>query len=147
MSQESFKSGADAADVDAVDPASETIGVATPSRLLIDVLVDELPDVRGAVVSSVDGFVISARLPNGLDVASIAAMSAATLGLTSRLVQLVGSTNASFSHHASDTGHVFVFAVPGRRVLTVLTGADADPARIVVVCDEVVAALARLAAG
>jgi predicted regulator of Ras-like GTPase activity (Roadblock/LC7/MglB family) len=144
MSQDPYKSDGAGADPTAVPDAEHTSDMVTSSRLLIDVLVDELPDVRGAVVSSVDGFVISARLPAGLDVASIAAMSAATLGLTSRLVQLVGSPRPAFSHHASATGHVFVFAVPGGAVLTVLTGPEADPARIVMVCGEVVSALARL---
>jgi len=113
------------------------------TSLLIDVLVDELPEVSGALVSSADGFVLGARLEPGADSASIAAMSAATLGLAGRLVQLVGEQPARFVRHVSDNGSVFVFAIGQEATLLVIADADADPERVVAACDEIVVALRR----
>ncbi|MEJ7800272.1 MAG: roadblock/LC7 domain-containing protein, partial [Ilumatobacter sp.] len=79
---------------------------------LIDHLVDQVPGVLGALVSSADGFTLVARLPADatLDAAALGAMSAAALALANRLVQSVGAGPATVSHHRSADAQTFVFA-------------------------------------
>ena len=97
-------------------------------RGLVDHLVEQVPGVKGALISSIDGRVLSSRMPPGarLDPPAIAAMSAATLGLANRLVQLAGPDTATVSVQRSPTGKVFVFAVSESAVLTVVADLSAD---------------------
>jgi predicted regulator of Ras-like GTPase activity (Roadblock/LC7/MglB family) len=116
---------------------------------LLDHVVDRVPGVLGALVSSADGHVLASRLTHvtGLDPAAIAAMSAAVLGLSNRLVQLTGTSPASFSHQCSTDGQVFVFGISHVAVLTVLTDPTADATRIKLVGREVGRGLERLFRG
>ncbi len=99
---------------------------------LIDHVVDGVPGVIGALIASTDGFVIASRLPDeeGFDPSAIAAMSAATLGLATRLVQLAGTAPVTTSVHRSSQAQVCVFAVGSAAVLTIVAGNDADTGRI-----------------
>jgi len=126
------------------EPRVSAIG--TSMRDLIDEVVDHVSGVTGALVSSADGLVMAARVPHdtGLDAAAIAAMSAAVLGLSNRLVQLMGPAPSSFSHQRSSDGQVFVFGISSRAVLTVLADLTADPARVEDVSREVGLGLERL---
>ena len=116
---------------------------------LVDQVVDEVPAITGALVSSADGFVLASRLPRGddIDVSAVAAMSAASLGLTDRLVRLTGDAPAACSHHRSGDGQVFVFAVAHVAVLTMLTDVTADPEQIRMIGHEVTSGLLRLLRG
>ncbi len=116
---------------------------------LIDHVVDRVPGVLGALVSSADGLVLASRVTHstGLDAAAIAAMSAAVLGLSNRLVQLMGAAPASFSHQRSTDGQVFVFGISKVAVLTVLADPTAEPAQIQSVGREIGIGLARLFRG
>lgn len=113
---------------------------------LIGHVVDQVPGVLGAQVSSTDGLVVASRLTHdvGLDASAIAAMSAAVLGLSNRLVQLMGAAPASFSHQRSSDGQVFVFGISKMAVLTVLTDTTAQPAQIHSVGREIGLGLERL---
>ena len=113
---------------------------------LIDHLVDQVPGVLGALVSSADGFTLVARLPADatVDAAALGAMSAAALALANRLVQSVGAGPATVSHHRSADAQTFVFAVANLAVLTVLTDHEANAERIAMVGREVSSGLQRL---
>lgn len=113
---------------------------------LVDRVVAELPGVSGAMVSSADGLVLASRVPRrlGLDPQTIAAMSAAALGLSNRLVQLTGPSPATFSHQRSDDGQVFVFGIAGLAVLTVLADPSADPVEVQCLGHETAVALDHL---
>jgi predicted regulator of Ras-like GTPase activity (Roadblock/LC7/MglB family) len=126
-----------------------TTEIDTSMQHLVDHLVDEVPGVTGALVSSADGFVLASRLPDdtGSDPAAIAAMSAATLGLAHRLVQLTGQRPATNSTHRSPDGQVTVFAVAHVAVLTVLATAEADTDLLLLVGREVSGGLQRLFRG
>jgi predicted regulator of Ras-like GTPase activity (Roadblock/LC7/MglB family) len=113
-------------------------------RQLIDHVVDGVPGVAGALVSSKDGFVLATRLPESADPSAVAAMSAASLGLATRLVQLAGDTPVTISHHRSTDGQVFVFAISHVAVLTVLADASADANRIRLVGREITTGLQRV---
>ena len=116
---------------------------------LIDHVVDHVPGVFGALVSSADGLVLASRITHntGMDSAAIAAMSAALLGLSNRLVQLTGAAPASFSHQRSTDGQVFVFGISKMAVLTVLADPTAQPAQIQSVGREIGLGLERLFRG
>jgi uncharacterized protein len=101
-------------------------------RELIDHVVDGVPGVLGALVATTDGFLIASRLPEneGFDPAAVAAMSASSLALASRLVQLAGPTPAKTVLHRSAQAQVCVFAVGTTAVLTIVAESRADTERI-----------------
>jgi predicted regulator of Ras-like GTPase activity (Roadblock/LC7/MglB family) len=113
---------------------------------LIDQVVDAVPSIKGALVSSADGFVIASRLPDDaqFDDAAIAAMSAATLGLANRLVQITGPERATTSVQRSASGQVHVFGVAHVAVLTIMAAPDANSEQLDRVGHEVCAGLLRL---
>ena len=129
-------------------PADDThmTDIDVSMRHVIDHVVDHVPGVLGVLVGSVDGRVLASRITRntGFDTASIAAMSAAVLGLSNRLVQLTGDAPASFSHQRSNDGQVFVFGISTIAVLTVLTDSTAAPAQIQLVGQDVGRGLERM---
>ena len=118
-------------------------------RNLVDHLVDRVPGVIGAQVSSADGLALMSRLPDSteIDASALAAMSAATLGLANRLVQLTGSHLANVSIHRSNDGQVLVFGIAGAAALTILTEPTADLEQLQVVGRKVGVGLQRLLRG
>jgi predicted regulator of Ras-like GTPase activity (Roadblock/LC7/MglB family) len=99
---------------------------------VIDHVVDGIPGVIGALIASTDGFVIASRLPerDELDPSAIAAMSAASLALATRMVQLHGTAAAATAVLRSSQTQVCVFAVGTTAVLTILAESGADTERI-----------------
>ena len=117
---------------------------------LVDHLVDQVPSVIGALVSSADGFVLASQLPDDHDVdpPAVAAMSAAALGLSNRLVELTGDAPSTMSHQSSADGQVFVFGIAGGvAVLTVLTTSAADRVQMQQVGHEIDVGVQRLFSG
>jgi hypothetical protein len=114
-------------------------------RELIDHVVDGVPGVIGALIATTDGFLITSRLPDDevFDPSAVAAMSASTLALGSRLVQLCGPTPAKTVVHRSAQAQVCVFAVGSTAVLTIVAESRVDPERIERIGYEVSLGLAR----
>jgi hypothetical protein len=112
---------------------------------VVDHVVDGVPGVTGALIATADGFVVAARLPDGLpfDAAALSAMSAATLALAGRLVGAAGATAVEVSAFRSADAQVIVFAIGASAVLTVLADRAADSARIERIGREVSLGLAR----
>ena len=103
--------------------ATEIIG---SMRYLLDQLVEGIPGVVGALVASVDGFALASNVPVDLpstDAAGLAAMSAAALGVSNRLVGAVGREPAGELTLRSPSGHVVVCRIANVAALTVLTDA------------------------
>jgi predicted regulator of Ras-like GTPase activity (Roadblock/LC7/MglB family) len=113
---------------------------------LIDNVVDGVPGVIGAVIASADGFELGSRLPEGadFDASAMAAMSAATLGLAKRLVQMGGDHAAEVCQFRSANAQVWVFAVGVSAAVTIVATAEADRARIDLIGHEVASGLAPL---
>ncbi len=111
---------------------------------LVDHVVDGVPGVLGAVIATTDGFVRASRLPEAeeYDPSAIAAMSAATVALAGRLVQLAGDSPADVCIHRSADAQVCVFAAGSSAVLTIIAQHDADTARIELIGHEVIRGLA-----
>ena len=129
--------------------ASHVTAIDISMHQLLDHLVERVPGVSAALVASADGLVLASHLPpgTGFDPASIAAMSAAALALSNRLVQLAGPSPVSYAHYRSHDGQVFVFGVAHVAVLTVLAGPTASPSRIQQVGPEIGRGIERLFRG
>jgi predicted regulator of Ras-like GTPase activity (Roadblock/LC7/MglB family) len=113
---------------------------------LIDHVVDGVPGVLGAVIASADGFVLGSRVPDGsaFDAAAIAAMSAATLALSNRLIQIGGDSTTEVSVQRATNSQVWIFGVGSSAALTIVATSDADSARIDLIGNEVSKGLAPL---
>lgn len=116
---------------------------------LLDHVVGKVPGVVGAVVSSADGFALASRLPEdgSADAAAVAAMSAALLGLSNRLVQTVAPQPSRVAELRSEAAHGYVFAVAHAATLTVLATPESERPQVMAVGREVVTGLLRLLRG
>ena len=119
-------------------------------RYLLDHLVEGIPGVVGALVASVDGFALASNVPVDLpstDAAGLAAMSAAALGVSNRLVGAVGREPASEVILRSPAGHVFVYRIADVAALTVLADASVDVEQLSVVSRDVADGIEQLLHG
>lgn len=83
------------------------------------------PDIIGASLVSIDGFVIASVLPAEIDEELVSGMAAAMLGVGERIsTELMGSTMEQ-TYVRSEKGYVVLNAVGGDAVLVVLTTKDA----------------------
>ncbi|MBN2194406.1 MAG: roadblock/LC7 domain-containing protein [Polyangiaceae bacterium] len=83
------------------------------------------PDIIGASLVSIDGFVIASVLPAEIDEELVSGMAAAMLGVGERIsTELMGST-VEQTYVRSEKGYVVLNAVGGDAVLVVLTTKDA----------------------
>lgn len=83
------------------------------------------PDIIGASLVSIDGFVIASVLPAEIDEELVSGMAAAMLGVGERIsTELMGSTMEQ-SYVRSEKGYVVLNAVGGESVLVVLTTKEA----------------------
>lgn len=116
---------------------------------VIDYLVDEVPGITGALVSSADGFALADRLPEGndSDVDALAAMSASALALSNRLVSTVGEAPATVNHHRSAAGQMVIVPVAHIAVLTLFATPTADTEHVTLVGRETCNQLQRLFRG
>lgn len=121
----------------------------TAMHQLLDLVVGPVPGVVGAVVSSADGFVLAARMPatSTADAASLAAMSAALLGLSNRLVQAVAPGPSRVAELRSEGAHAYVFAVAHAATLTVLATPESERPQVMAVGREVTIGLVHLLRG
>ena len=83
------------------------------------------PDIIGAAVVSIDGFIIASVLPNEIDEELVSGMAAAMLGVGERIsTELMGSSMEQ-TYVRSEKGYVILNAVGSDSVLVVLTTKDA----------------------
>jgi predicted regulator of Ras-like GTPase activity (Roadblock/LC7/MglB family) len=83
------------------------------------------PDIIGAAVVSLDGFVIASVLPSEIDEELVSGMAAAMLGVGERISsELMGSTMEQ-TYVRSEKGYVLLNAMGGDSVVVVLTSKDA----------------------
>jgi predicted regulator of Ras-like GTPase activity (Roadblock/LC7/MglB family) len=119
-------------------------------RYLLDELVQGVPGVVGALVASVDGFALASSVSLDLpttDAAGLAAMSAAALGVSNRLVGAVGHEPANEVTLRSPAGHVLVYRIGDVAALTVLTDASIDVEHVKVGSRMVADGIERLLRG
>lgn len=116
---------------------------------VLDHLVDQVPGVLGALVSSVDGFVLAAKLPDDADIdpAGLGAMASAAIALSNQLLKTVGDTPSTVSQHRSDDGQVLILPVAHLAALTILATQSADAEQLTLVGREATGGLQRLFRG
>lgn len=150
--QEPLKSRSGRVDISAVHVPTVSAPAPTLTAAiheLLDQVVGRVPGVVGAVVASSDGFALAGRLPADAraDTASIAAMSAALVGLSDRLVQSVAPEPSRVLELRSDGAHGYVFAVAHAATLTLLTLPESERPQVMAVGREMTAGLLRLLRG
>ena len=83
------------------------------------------PDIIGASIVSIDGFVVASVLPSEIDEELVSGMAAAMLGVGERIsAELMGSSMEQ-TYVRSEKGYVVLNAVGGDSVLVVLTTKEA----------------------
>jgi uncharacterized protein len=82
------------------------------------------PDIIGAAVISIDGFVVASVLPSEVDEELVSGMAAAMLGVGERISAELMNATMEQTYVRSDKGYVVLNAVGGDSVLVVLTTKD-----------------------
>jgi uncharacterized protein len=91
----------------------------------LDALLDAYPEIGGALVSSIDGFEIAARLPATLSPATLSAMTSSQLALGEAICGETAMGACLNVVIEADRGRVLMLDIPNRRrklLLTVLCG-------------------------
>ncbi|MFI1968643.1 roadblock/LC7 domain-containing protein [Streptomyces cinnamoneus] len=88
-----------------------------------------VPHLTGAMVASTDGLVI-AHLVTGMEPDGVAALTAAALGVGSRLAAAVGHGGFRELLVCGDQGYVATYAAGSACVLTLLASSDANVGRL-----------------
>ncbi|MEV0733103.1 roadblock/LC7 domain-containing protein [Polymorphospora sp. NPDC050346] len=91
----------------------------------INALRRRLPDVSGTVLAGLDGMLIASDV-TGIEPSSVAALSAAHLGLGQRFALTAGLGTLHETVLQGTDGYVIVYAAGSRALLTVLTTADVN---------------------
>ncbi|MFB6394053.1 roadblock/LC7 domain-containing protein [Polymorphospora lycopeni] len=91
----------------------------------INALRRRLPDVSGTVLAGLDGMLIASDV-TGIEPSSLAALSAAHLGLGQRFALTAGLGTLHETVLQGTDGYVIVYAAGSRALLTVLTTADVN---------------------
>lgn len=92
-----------------------------------------LPDVAGTVLAAVDGMLIASDMQDGgsgVEAETVAAMSAATLGLGQRFAATVGHGGLMEAVMRAAGGYIVTYAAGGGALLTVLAYPHANVARL-----------------
>ena len=83
------------------------------------------PDIIGAAVVSIDGFIVAAVLPSEVDEELVSGMAAAMLGVGERISSELMASPMEQVYVRSEKGYVVLNAVGADSVLVVLTTKDA----------------------
>lgn len=83
------------------------------------------PDVVGAALVSIDGFIIASVLPSEIEEELVSGMAAAMLGVGERISSELMGSHLEQTYVRSEKGYVILNAVGGEAVLVVLTTKNA----------------------
>jgi uncharacterized protein len=101
------------------------------------------PDIIGASVVSIDGFVIASVLPSEIDEELVSGMAAAMLGVGERISSELMGAMMEQTYVRSDKGYVVLNAVGQDSVLVVLTTKDAKLGLVFIELKRACAELAK----
>ncbi|MFG1926307.1 roadblock/LC7 domain-containing protein [Cryptosporangium sp. NPDC048952] len=104
---------------------------------------DRVRHVAGSLVASVDGRLV-AHDTHGIEPDGMAALSAAVLGLSQRLIETVGPGQFAETVTRGTHGYVATYAAGPRAVLTVVTGEETNIGRLHLEARQVANRLADL---
>ncbi|SEJ84100.1 hypothetical protein SAMN04488058_12222 [Deinococcus reticulitermitis] len=80
-----------------------------------------MPELRGALIATVDGLPIAQAMGDGTDANRVAAMAATALGLGKRINDTLGSGTLSDMSVSGLNGQVYIYAAGSKGVLAVVT--------------------------
>ncbi|GGN35939.1 roadblock/LC7 domain-containing protein [Deinococcus daejeonensis] len=80
-----------------------------------------MPELRGALVATVDGLPIAQAMGEGADANRVAAMAATALGLGKRINDTLGSGSLTDMSVGGASGQVYIYAAGLKGVLAVVT--------------------------
>ncbi|WP_084047748.1 roadblock/LC7 domain-containing protein [Deinococcus hopiensis] len=80
-----------------------------------------MPELRGALVATVDGLPIAKSMSDGTDANRVAAMAATALGLGKRINDTLGSGELTDMSVSGMGGQVYIYAAGNKGVLAVVT--------------------------
>ena len=86
----------------------------------LQTLRSSLPELRGALIATVDGLPIAQTFSDSTDANRVAAMAATALGLGKRINDTLGAGDLSEMSVSGDNGQVFVYATGPKGVLAVV---------------------------
>lgn len=87
----------------------------------IKTLATTTPDIEALAVIDNDGLMIASALPQGVEEDSVAAMSAALLGIGERIVRELGRGKFELMMVRGDQGYLILVRAGGEAVLAALT--------------------------
>lgn len=85
-----------------------------------------LPELRGALVATVDGLPIAQDMGGGVDANRVAAMAATALGLGKRINDTLGSGQLTDMSVGGTDGQVYIYAAGNKGVLAVVAPAGVN---------------------
>lgn len=85
-----------------------------------------LPELRGALITTVDGLPMAHSFTDGLAVERVAAMAATAVGLGKRIADTLGAGTFSETSVSGPDGQVFLYASGARSVLAVVAPAGVN---------------------
>lgn len=85
-----------------------------------------LPELRGALVATVDGLPIAQDMGGGADANRVAAMAATALGLGKRINETLGSGQLTDMSVGGTDGQVYIYAAGNKGVLAVVAPAGVN---------------------
>lgn len=89
-------------------------------NVALNTLRSSMPELRGALVATVDGLPIAQAMGEGTDANRVAAMAATALGLGKRINDTLGSGVLTDMSVSGDNGQVYIYAAGNRGVLAVV---------------------------
>lgn len=86
----------------------------------LQTLRSSLPELRGALIATVDGLPIAQSFSDNTDGSRVAAMAATALGLGKRINDTLGAGDLTELSVTGDNGQVYVYATGRKGVLAVV---------------------------
>jgi hypothetical protein len=103
------------------------------------------PDIIGAAVVSIDGFIVASVLPSEIDEELVSGMAAAMLGVAEKISTELMASSMEQVYVRSEKGYVVINAVGTESVLVVLTTKEAKLGLVFIEVKRRCADLAKVA--
>ncbi len=84
-------------------------------------LIEATPEIRGALVSTIDGFEVAAQLPAEIGASKLSAMASSQLALAEALCAETRVNSCRNIVVEADGGNILVMDIPNRRLRLLLT--------------------------
>ncbi|MDX2093371.1 MAG: roadblock/LC7 domain-containing protein [Kofleriaceae bacterium] len=108
------------------------------------VLRTSTPDIVGAVVVNMEGFVVASLLPSDVDEELIAGMAASLLGVGERISADLMGANMEQIYARSPKGYIVLQAISGEAALVLLVTREAKLGLIFLEIKRIASELARI---